>query len=211
MQGRAWRGVDRLGVRVPEEVINWSTDDTDRCPFDVLVVHVQDSRLNCHESYKRRELSWVVTDDQAVVELWPLCQRSCTLLSNISFCHQLWWLEKRLLCQSWGWSIGFSWSPFWRAIQQFNVRRVVRSIALVRWTHPVSSPPPTLSDPLSARWWKAGPPLLRRRQLTLPAVNRCNLDLAHTLWLWWPLHLQSPHMEWIAIQKARSKCFSTVS
>ena len=48
----------------------------------------------------RRESSWVVTDDQAVVELWPLCQRSCTLLSNISFCHQLWLLEKRLLCQS---------------------------------------------------------------------------------------------------------------
>ena len=56
MQGRAWRGVDRLGEWVPEEVINWSTDDTDRCPFDVLVVHVQDSRLNCHESYKRRVL-----------------------------------------------------------------------------------------------------------------------------------------------------------
>ena len=47
-----------------------------------------------------RESSWVVTDDQAVVELWPLCQRSCTLLSNISFYYQLWWLEKRLLCQS---------------------------------------------------------------------------------------------------------------
>ena len=47
-----------------------------------------------------RESSWVVTDDKAVVELWPLCQRSCTFLSNISFCHQLWLLEKRLLCQN---------------------------------------------------------------------------------------------------------------
>ena len=110
MQGRAWRGVDRLGVRVPEEVINWSTDDTDRCPFDVLVVHVQDSRLNCHESYKRR----VLGGNRWSSSCWTLPPSvsalvRCFLIFHSLSCEHCGGWKKRLLCQNWSRSINSSW------------------------------------------------------------------------------------------------------